>query len=109
MTVHYFQLLKSGQEEPDENIDQAIDSIDSDALTPIGIFYLTCLHYVDILGKVPGVSNANILLLMDKVRSLYEMSKKPLPFFVQVMGAVNGSKLYNFINADTSKYENLNS
>ena len=57
------------------------------------------------LRKMPGVTNANILLLIDKIKSLYALSKMNLQSLIDIIGVTDGTKLHNFIHAKTSNYK----
>lgn len=105
-TAKYFLFLKEKQPDPDENMEQGVDTIEDNDMTPFG-FSLCCYFFnlLDILKTLPGINNSNANILISKVKCLAELSKKSQSFLNEILGSTNGTKLFRFLHADASKYE----
>ena len=82
-TASIFSMLKEGKPEPKVEIDTEI---------------LEDLEPQEFLRRLPGITNANFYRVVHSCANLYELSQKTQDQMEELIGKVNGKKLYDFFN-----------
>lgn len=91
-TAELFYLLKQHQPEPD--VHQAIQA-GEDVANNDDDYAMEPMLF---LRSMPGVTSQNIYLIMEKIKSLVELSSMSLGDIQQVAGKSNGQLLFEFLH-----------
>jgi hypothetical protein len=54
----------------------------------------------DILAKLPGITLDNIRSVVHKTSCIADLARMPKPDLVELLGTMNGTKLWKFLSAD---------
>jgi ERCC4-type nuclease len=80
----YFDEMKSGEDDP------AVDEREFDATTDT--------EPIEFLRRLPGITEANYRKVIDSVEDLHELSQMTQKQMQNLIGPLNGNKLYTFFN-----------
>lgn len=110
-TVDLFKVIKNNQDEP--NVDTAVavgtgnaapggeeqgeGALEQTSAAKGDSYYNTSA--IDVLKKLPGVNEHNFRKVLDKVKSLADLSSMSQDELSQLLGKANGKKLYTFFNS----------
>ncbi|KAI9923079.1 hypothetical protein PsorP6_000256 [Peronosclerospora sorghi] len=106
-TVDLFKIVKKYQDEPDMDTAAALGNgllrDDSAAQTKNREGELGSKYYntnsIDVLKKLPGVTEHNSRKIAASVENLVELSRQSLDELTEMLGKINGKKLHTFFNS----------
>ena len=101
-TAQIFLELKANQDEPD--VGMALEKgVNKSLITPRGARVdggpvILNDDPIDFIRNIPGINNLNIYKIVQRVENISELVKLSQDELVDLLGAENGHKAYNFFN-----------